>query len=220
MSRAMSETGEEEKEDDLSETGEEQSTVARTFSWTCQILGMLLGTATAISIIRSGFSIDLYGLPAKVLAQYIWLRDTLFVPVVWAVRYFGIEIAWWVKDTVMAYALLAAAHARAYQVMSRMNVVAHWAMPSRWGILLWPKISGRLIQQWARLRADRKYFARSPAILYGRHPDRLIPLHMAEGYLAEATERLGHIGLQLVLMSVATMAFFLWNYLSGVFGPT
>jgi hypothetical protein len=43
----------------------------------------------------------------------------LFAPVVWAVRYFGIEIAWWVKDTIMAYALLGAAHARAYQVMLR-----------------------------------------------------------------------------------------------------
>ena len=29
------------------------------------ILGMLLGTATAISIIKNGFAIDLYGLPAK-----------------------------------------------------------------------------------------------------------------------------------------------------------
>jgi hypothetical protein len=33
------------------------------------------------------------GFPAKVLAQYVWLRETLFWRVIWAARYFGIEIA-------------------------------------------------------------------------------------------------------------------------------
>ena len=95
----------------MNETNDAQRTVARTLSWTWQILGMLVGTATAISIIKNGFGIDVYGLPAKVLAQYGWLRDTLFAPVVWAFRNFAIEIAWWVKDTIMVYALLGAAHA-------------------------------------------------------------------------------------------------------------
>jgi hypothetical protein len=31
---------------------------------------------------------------------------------------------------------------------------------------------------------------------------------------------LSHIALQVVVISVATMAFFLWNYLSGLFGPS
>jgi hypothetical protein len=42
---------------------EEQSTVARTWSWAWQILGvLLLSTATAISIIKNGFAIDVHGL--------------------------------------------------------------------------------------------------------------------------------------------------------------
>ena len=68
----------------------------------------------------------------------MWLRDTLFLPVVWVVRYYGVEIAWWVKDT---------------------------------------------------------------------------------GNDLTVTE-LRHIGLQVLVISIATMAFFLWNYLSGVYGPT
>src|SRR5215831_18196274 len=69
---------------------------------------------------------------------HMWLRDTLFLPVVWVVRYYGVEIAWWVKDT---------------------------------------------------------------------------------GNDLTVTE-LRHIGLQVLVISIATMAFFLWNYLSGVYGPT
>jgi hypothetical protein len=68
---------------------------------------VLLGAATVISIIKNGFSIDLYGLPAKVLAQYIWLRETMFAPVAWVARHFGIEIASWIKDMIVAYAVLA-----------------------------------------------------------------------------------------------------------------
>jgi hypothetical protein len=221
----MSETGEKE---DLSETREERSTVARTLSWTWQILGALLGTATAISIVKNGFGIEIYGLPAKVLAQYVWFRETLLSPVVWVVRKFGIEITWWAKDIVMAYALLGAAHFRAYQVMLETMLRAEpevsreehrELLPTRYSLLFWPQLTAQLVRKWARARADRNYFTRHPAIIYGEHPDRARPLWWAESSLAKASDELGHIGLQIVVISLATTMFFLWNYLSGLFGP-
>jgi hypothetical protein len=221
VSRAMNETDEEE---DLSGTSEEQSAsaVARTLSWTWQILGMLVGTATAISIIKNGFAIDVYGLPAKVLAQYAWLRDTLLVPLVWAARYFGIEIAWWVKDMMMAYALLAAAHGRAYQSMRRLRMGADFddvervpsvprLDPSRYGILLWPQITAQLVRQWALARADWKYFQgqlRYDEVPFISRPsmtakefedymsssnERYRPAIAARGTIDWTTEQLGHI---------------------------
>jgi hypothetical protein len=219
---AMNETDQDEK---LSDTGEQQSTVARTLSWTWQILGILLGTATTISIIKSGFAIDVYGLPAKVLSHYVWLRDTLFVPAVWVVHYFGIEIAWWIKDLIMAYALVGAAHARAYQVMNAIEIVDGEQVggtsftQSLSALLLWPQISRRLFRELVRALEDRKYFKDFAKRTGSRHPELYFPLQQADWTVAEAIDHLRHIGLQLAAISVATTAFFLWNYLSGVFGP-
>jgi hypothetical protein len=201
---------------DPDETTEEQNIAVSTWSWTWHILGMLLGTATAISIIKNGFAIDLYGLPAKVLAQYHWLRDTLLVPVVWAVRYFGIEIAWWVKDMIMAYALFAAAHARAYQLLIRKRLVdPDWSLYLN--ILLWPKLTWRVLRDLVEARGDREYFNR-----YGfeKYYTQRFSVENADYAIAFASRELRYIGLQLVLISVATMAFFTWNYLSGLYGAT
>jgi hypothetical protein len=207
---------------EMSETSEKQNAVSGTMSWTWQILGVLLGTGTAISIIKNGFGIDVYGLPAKVLAQYVWLRDSLLAPVVWAVRYFGIEIAWWVKDAIMAYALVGAAHARAYQLMLASMVRAEpdesptdlrRALPSRYRLLVWPQITGELFRNWMLARADRKYFVRFPATI------AYVAQHKADGRLADSAQQLGQIALQVAVIAIATMAFFLWNYLSGLYGP-
>jgi hypothetical protein len=216
----------------MSETSEEQNSVARTWSWTWQVLGVLLGTATAI---KNGFAIDVYGLPAKVLAQYIWLRDTLFAPVAWAVRYFGVEIEWWVKDAIMAYVLVAAAHARAYEVLKAYKYDVDpdddplsryermlWATERVRAAALWPRTTGQLLRECALAIEDRIYFARhthSPEedrTLY----NRIDALEAAKSSITDGIKELGHIGLQVIVISVATMAFFLWNYLSGLYGPT
>jgi hypothetical protein len=201
-----------------------QSTIARTCSWTWQVLGVLLGTATAISIIRNGFAIDVYGLPAKALAQYIWLRDTLFEPLVWAVLYFGIQITWWVKDTIMTYALLAAAHARAFEVMSplvrdegdfpstlyeRMQDAVAIAVTA----ILWPRTSWRLLLEWAEAKWDQEYYTRQGADPYWHDVMGVV------GTASDAASELRRIGFEVVIVSVATTAFFFWNYLSGLYGP-
>jgi hypothetical protein len=203
--------------DDLSDLDDDelQSAAARTLSWTWQVLSVLLGTATAISIIKNGFAIDVYGLPAKILAQYVGLRDTLFAPLVWAVSYWGIVIAWWVKDIIVAYTLVGAAHARASQAITRKGW-SWWEPPSYFsGLLLWPRTTGRLLREWVRAYEDRKYFKTRT---YGEHPDQFRPLKEADSKFTEATEQLGDIGMQIIVISLATMAFFLWNYLSGVYG--
>jgi hypothetical protein len=167
-----------------------------------------------------------------VLAQYTWLRNTLFVPVAWVVRYyFRIEIAWWVKDMIMAYALLTAAHSRA-----KTFVTPRWydwsSIHSRWAILVWPIITWRLVRRWASYRGYREYLARyfpsdpaqPPPLPGGERAsgERRLWLEVfeAERDLADASHHLGQIGLQLVLISIATMAFFAWNYLTGLYGPT
>src|SRR5262249_17448506 len=84
--------------------------VAATGRWVLQVLGVLLGAATLISFVKSGFAIELSGLPAKLHANYVWTRNTLFEPLV---RWLGWTLPWWAKDLVVSYALLGAAHGRA-----------------------------------------------------------------------------------------------------------
>jgi hypothetical protein len=93
--------------------------------------------------------------------------------------------------------------------MVRMEVMYHWDKPSRYAILLRPQ---QLLAKWALGIVDRKY--------YRRHPNAIGSLADAEDMLDQAAARLSHIGLQLVLISLATMAFFAWNYLLGLYGPT
>lgn len=227
------------------ETNMEQSSVARSLSWTWQILGLLLGTATSISIIKNGFAIDLYGLPDNVLAQYVWLRDKLLAPVAWAVGYFGIEIASWVKDLMMVYGLLGAAHLRAYQVMGQMRVEekslddfvervpsVERLEPSVYRYLLWPQITAELVRQWTLANAENKYFrmrAENTRELNFSRPsvatekqiedDLWRTAIQARGTMEWCSSQLRHIAMQLLIISAATTAFFVWNYLSGLYGP-
>jgi len=77
---------------------ERPETVVATGSKVWRVLWILLGTGTCISLVKCGFAIDLYGLPAKMFAEYTWLRDMLFEPVAWVPRYFGLTMPLWLKD--------------------------------------------------------------------------------------------------------------------------
>jgi hypothetical protein len=53
----------------------------RTASWVWQLLGVAMATATVVSLVKSGFSIDLAAVPAQMYRTYIWLRDSLWAPI-------------------------------------------------------------------------------------------------------------------------------------------
>jgi len=84
------------------------STWKSVWSW----LGTLSSAAVLVSLIKSRFSIELYRLPAMVYEQYVWLRDMLFEPADWVLQYFALSIPAWLKDILLGYALIAAAHVR------------------------------------------------------------------------------------------------------------
>jgi hypothetical protein len=63
----------------MSEISKHKQAIA-TGRWVWQVLGIMVGTATVVSLIKHGFSIELSGLPAKVFQQYAWLRDMLLSP--------------------------------------------------------------------------------------------------------------------------------------------
>ena len=110
----------------MTETSQRPESVLGTASWVFSGLGILLAIATCISIIKNGFSIELHGTPAKVLAQYTWLRDMLFEPVVWVLRYYGLTMPWWLKDIVVAYGLVGAAVSRSYREFDYKYTEEEW----------------------------------------------------------------------------------------------
>ncbi len=99
----------------MADASQQQDSVVAIGSWVWRVLGILLGTATCISLVKNGFAIELTGLPAAIFRQYAWLRDMLFEPVVWVLRYLGLTIPWWLKDLLAAYTLVAVAHWRTFR---------------------------------------------------------------------------------------------------------
>ena len=81
----------------------------RSWGWAWKILGVLVGAATIISLIRNLFTIDLYGLPAELHKQYSILRDWLFYPIAYLLKFLSLPFPAWLKDLIAAYAVPAAA---------------------------------------------------------------------------------------------------------------
>lgn len=96
-----------------------------------RVLGILLGISTFVSLIKNGFHIEVYGLPAKLLQEYTWLRDMLFWPVVEVLDYFGLMMPWWAKDALVGYGVVGSAHGRAFRretISKRLLLAALWPL--------------------------------------------------------------------------------------------
>src|SRR5262245_12977685 len=123
----------------MTEASQQQpESIVATGSKVWRVLGILLGTATCISLVKNGFAIELYGLPAAIFRQYTWLRDTLFWPVTEVLRYYGLTIPWWLKDAIMAYGLLAAAHSRGINAFTNRTLDYKERIAA---MLLWPALA-------------------------------------------------------------------------------
>jgi hypothetical protein len=219
---------------------EETGVVARTaatWSWVLRGLGVLWGIGIVISLVQGGFAIELQGIPAKVHQQYVWLRDMLFWPVVWALRYFGLTMPWWLKDIVMAYGLGAGAYWRAQR---QIDMLAQELLPR-----LHPELSGRpsrvrsvhWVLMWPVVVLGPSRWLASPpwsrewlpALEMGKELGSLRRLkspHWSERRSLRAMMRLMAPGnfrwfvfLNLLTMLACSSAFFAWNYIQNAFGP-
>lgn len=179
----------------MTEATEQQNEVTSTWSRTWQVLGMLIAVATCISIVKNVGSIELYGTPAKMLAQYTWLRDMLFEPVAWALRYLGVNLAWWFKDLFLVYSLIGAAYVRA-ETVQYAEVIKYRPL----AFLGWPR---RLaFESW--IAANREDFYERGVFSRADKPKRSF---------------LSRFAVQLIVVIVAAAAFFAWNSLSSGAGP-
>jgi hypothetical protein len=163
-----------------------QNAAGATWSLLWSGLGTLSAAAVVISLVKSGFAIELHRLPAKMYEQYVWLRDMLFEPIVWVLRYFGLTIPAWLKDVLMGYGLVAAAHWR----IAPRELLGYKLITSAF----WPLIQiviMVILRMWPHPE-DREaaYFVRQLVLR------------------------------NLLVASLCAVAFFLWNYLQSVFGPT
>ena len=180
----------------MPETSQRPVSVVATGSWVWRVLGILLGTATCISLVKNGFAIELYGLPLKIYQQYAWLRDMLFEPVVWVLRHFELTMPWWLKDVVLVYGLVAGAYLRASR--------AYWWLER----LPWDRTMDALywpVTQYGMWRYRRG--VHHGAQVTGADFDRAV----------QRASRLLLLNLLMIVVSAA--AFFLWNHLQNVFGP-
>lgn len=69
------------------------------------ILSVLFASATLISIISNGFDLQMAEFSTKILRQYDFIRDLLFLPLSWLAKLIGWNFTWWVKDTIVIWLL-------------------------------------------------------------------------------------------------------------------
>ncbi len=200
-----------------------------------QVLGILVGTATCISLVKNGFTIELNGLPGRILQQYTWLRDMLFEPVVWALRHFGLVLPWWLKDIVVVYGIIAGAFWRSYTLPSDQHGVLAEPkslremgfffflsedMPTKFEYaVFWPL--------WIIWLRDKLHYADyTRAHLKKLHPKNRrgrskahSDLFVEEQVEVMARRQRNSIIRNIIIIACLTLAFFLWNFLQNVSGP-
>jgi hypothetical protein len=171
------------------------------------VLGVLVGTATVVSLVKSGFAIELAGLPQQIFRHYASLRDAVFEPLAWALRWIGLGLPIFLRDVLVAYGLLSAAHWRAFQTERGPDIA------SRVGIEM-------------MIRGSRR-FGRAPkslffwAILW---PYSFVLLKSAAKYyqsVAEDRQRFQRTVLvNLFVIFLVAVLFFAWSHVSAVYGPS
>jgi hypothetical protein len=181
---------------------------ASAWSLTWQVLGTLVGAATLVSLVKNGFAIELNGLPAAIFAHYAWLRDALFEPVVWLLRYLGLTMPSWLKDLIMAYGLMAAVLWRVLNTFEGLvTQVAAEALPAE---RPWKSYFLLLSTFWPVAFHPVRHL---PTGLVRAAWDHNIPANKFDVMFRR------HVFLNLGLVLLAALAFFAWSHVSNVYGP-
>jgi hypothetical protein len=210
----MSDVGEQDKETPVAD-----GSLASTWRWLSGIFAILLGVGVLVSLIKSNFSIDLGGLPAKVFGQYAWLRDTLFEPVAWVLQHFSITIKTWVKDLLLGYGLVAAATARAHDSWARQGLAEKgwlWRLGTAW---LWPLSIGLLRSVNAMDRDDLARGTHKGTFTLDGKPYDSDYIKVIDRNVRRRGEMLASIKRNLSQIVLVTLLIFVWSYLSSAFGP-
>jgi hypothetical protein len=192
----------------MREEFDQTSYYSSTWSWVWQALGALLGTATLISLIKHGFNIELRGIPAAMLNQYTWMRDTLFEPIVWALRSYGLSLPSWLKDLITAYALVTTSYWRALNTFG-------------FEVIGWRR-QAPLSEGWRKIRM----LVYSIIWPLRPHPVHAAPYSLRRSFEDDEDARLGFEKMfrwrfvaNLTIVLAAAVAFFLWNQISNLYGP-
>jgi hypothetical protein len=185
-----------------------------TVRWVWHVLGVLVCTATLVSIVKNGFSIDLSGLPARIYQQYAWLRDTLYGPLVWTVAYFGLAFPPLLKDLLTGYCVVAASHFRALLPVSNPDDHPRWIIAI--SAALWPVFH---LLAWHVIRDAKQVSKEAQHPLYGIG-------FKPNAYEREATSKVEEwrrfkrfLALNMVLIIACAISFFLWNHFTNLYGP-
>jgi hypothetical protein len=202
----------------MSGASEQVKSVVSTGSWVFRVLGILWGSATLVSFVKSGFAIELYGLPAQLYAGYAWVRDMILEPVAWPLRhYLGVAMPWWAKDAIMAYMTIGAAFVRsshAYADATGEAPDSTFLKVFLW--LTWPQLFYEtlddIFSSAGYVRQIRRSLARGEVLTDNQ---RSILAHYKED-----TGRIWLVVCNLVVVLCCASIFFLWNHLQNVFGPS
>jgi hypothetical protein len=193
-------------------------------SWVWRVLGIAMGTATLVSLVKSGFSIEFAALPAKVYQNYAWLRDTLWEPVAWLFSYWGLSIPGWVKDIVMAYLLIGSAYMRAFRGFfpgEKQRPLTSFGV-----LILWPLTHQGILRSGEYppskvIKANLKELKKEIQEIL--ESESAGPGDRIQAHLAQEAVEVFYLRRRLVWYIVLTIfsasAFFLWNYVSIVYGP-
>jgi hypothetical protein len=141
---------------------------------------------------------------------------------VWVVlRYFGLTIPWWLRDLIMAYGLVVGARWRSHQYMKAQGFKLH---PVFVRVFLWPvywsRISGLTVTEHRIVHESDE-----PPPLHTLDPEQL-EQHLAaiRSKTIDPKPLLAQYNtlflLNLLIIVVSVAAFFLWNHLQNVFGPS
>jgi hypothetical protein len=204
--------------------------IAATGSVVWQVLGALVATATVVSLIKSGFSIDFSGLPAKVFQHYEWLRDSLLWPVSIALREFGYVLTSTQRDLLMAYGLIAGAHYRAFDGVEGYAEARAPGEPKVLYSLFWPISQLRWqMRQWRYSRTSRRL---NHKLIGTEHltpgENSVVDYEMALQYASEdASIKLARyltnlrtlVVTHVIVATAVAIVFFAWDHVAKVFGP-
>lgn len=195
----------------------------RSWGWAWKILGILIGAATVISLIKNLFVIDLYGLPAELHKQYSILRDWLFYPVVYVLKFLSLPLPDWVKDLTAAYSVPAAAVWRLGVLSGEDDRIWYERDPEGFREMLRDAARSSKIDPDDLIRRVEKginhrwyfYFRQvRGAVLWPRVVLR--QLRELRDKQPNARAHLYGFARELVIILTVIICFFLWNYLSSL----
>ncbi len=196
-----------------------------TWKWVWGVLGILVGAAAVISLVKQGVRVELNGLPQQLYSQYVALRDIVFHPITWLLHSFlATPFPEWLKDVIAGYVVASGAMWRASMVLRENDLEWFDKDPENMRQVLRESAkinvidADDLIRRVERGIKDEKFYfyrAARSAVIW----PRVLLRNMRQAFFSadQLSSRNGRIILrffatQLIIVLFATGGFFIWNY--------